>query len=252
MNGRGLLRSAVAAVLIVSGVPAAVLGRPGTAAAETVTRTVLSDDFDGAAGSTPDDGRWLIESGRRGARLDGQGHLSVAGLLRSKATFAQASGRVEARIRMWRSGGAWRALGVLDAGGALPAGRVEVLGDDQVDGDDFHTYAIDWTRTTMTWTVDGRQVLRFTPETPGQAFGLALNTTSGGDRRGGAWMRLDSVRVTVPVTVTPPPAPAWKAYTTYQAGQFVKFKGVTYRVKEPHTALPGWQPDRVPGVFQKI
>ena len=32
----------------------------------------------------------------------------------------------------------------------------------------------------------------------------------------------------------------------------VAFGGATYRVKEPHTSLPGWEPTKLPNLFQKI
>jgi hypothetical protein len=50
---------------------------------------------------------------------------------------------------------------------------------------------------------------------------------------------------------TPKPA-AWKAYTDYSAGDLVSYKGVTYRVKEDHTSLPGWEPTALPNLFAKV
>ncbi|MET0414703.1 MAG: carbohydrate-binding protein [Actinoplanes sp.] len=64
-----------------------------------------------------------------------------------------------------------------------------------------------------------------------------------------------------PATTTPPPAPTtppapkatpWKPFTLYTAGDLVTFGGATYRVKELHTSLPGWEPTKLPTLFQKI
>ncbi len=60
---------------------------------------------------------------------------------------------------------------------------------------------------------------------------------------------------TTPPPTTPPPTPAaspWKPYTNYQAGDLVTYKGVTYKVLEAHTSLPGWEPTALPNLFQKV
>jgi cell division septation protein DedD len=54
---------------------------------------------------------------------------------------------------------------------------------------------------------------------------------------------------------TPSKAPAaapWKPYTNYQAGDLVTYDGVTYKVREAHTSLPGWEPPTLPSLFQKV
>jgi len=55
-----------------------------------------------------------------------------------------------------------------------------------------------------------------------------------------------------PPTSAPPKAAAWKAYTKYKVGDLVTYEGVTYRVKEAHTALPGWEPTALPDLFAKV
>ena len=45
---------------------------------------------------------------------------------------------------------------------------------------------------------------------------------------------------------------AWKPYKTYAVGDLVTFQGATYRVKEAHTSLPGWEPTALPALFQKV
>ncbi|WP_229071396.1 carbohydrate-binding protein [Actinoplanes sp. DH11] len=257
MNGARLLRSLVAAAVLVSGLTALSLSRPGStaaaaaapaaaaaaAAAPTVTRTVFSDGFAGDRGTAPDAAKWAPA---RRAWLDGEGHLVLDEPLRTAAAVTRKSGRAEASIRMRRTSGAWRALAVLDESGRLPAGKVETFPDDGVDDDEFHTYAIDWTPTSMVWSVDGVRVLRFTPEESGRPFFLALNPAAG-------WRSetvvVDSVRITVQVAVTATP---WKKFTDYRAGRYVSHQGSTYRVRERHTSLPGWQPAKVPALFEKI
>jgi hypothetical protein len=220
---------------------------PGDAAeAATVSRVVLSDDFSGDRGSGPDDDVWATDGRGGAAWLNGDGLLALGSALRTEKTFEQAYGRAEARIRMWRTGGAWQALGVLDASGRVPDGTTETLGSDRVDADDFHTYAVDWTPTTLTWSLDGRKVLRFTRAEKGTPLAFVLNLASGDRYYGG--MVVDSMKVSVRV-----PAPAgWKAFTTYKAGQFVGYGKAVYRVREAHTSLPDWRPDLVPALFQKV
>ncbi|GIE79626.1 hypothetical protein Aph02nite_55760 [Actinoplanes philippinensis] len=241
MRGRAL----IAAAVMVAG---AVAATPATGAeAATVNRTVLSDGFSGAGGDRPDGDVWTLADGRRGiAVLDGDGRLALGSALRTTKTFPQQYGRAEARIQGRRTDGAWRALGVLDAQGGVPAGSLETLGPDRVDGDDFHTYAVDWTPTTLTWSLDGRAVLRFTRAAKGEPLMFVLNMASGGYYSNG--MLVDWVTVRTPVQVD---AAKWKAYTAYKPGQLVEYKKVIYRVREAHTSLPGWQPDLVPALFAK-
>ncbi|MFC7527796.1 carbohydrate-binding protein [Actinoplanes sp. GCM10030250] len=248
MKSTVLLRSLLAIAVLVSGIaPVALAAGRGTpaSAADTISRSVFADEFDGARGGPPDATKWVAGDSRAG--LTGDGQLVLATQLHVLQPFTQANGRAEARIRMSRAGGAWRALGVLDESGNLPAGQVEVLGDDQVSGDDFHTYVIDWTPASLVWSMDGRKVLKFTPEVPGRPLVLTLNPGAGGRRSDS--MVVDHVRVSVRVTVE---ATTWKTYTTYKPGKYVRFKGNIYRVRELHTSLPGWQPTLVPGLFQKI
>ena len=255
MNRGRLPRALTAAVVILSGTTGVVAGAPAAPAAHlaapstpatTVSRVVLGDDFSGARGDEPDPAVWAFEGGRRDvARLDGDGRILLTAPLRTTKTFPAGYGHAEARIRGIRAEGAWRALGVLDAEGRVPAGKVETLDTDRVGWDDFHTYAIDWTPTTLTWSLDGRKVLRLTPAEKGRPLAFVLNLAGGG--YGPSLMLVDSVKVTVRVS-----APAWKRYTTYRAGQLVAYKNVIYRVREPHTALPGWEPTLVPALFAKV
>jgi hypothetical protein len=245
MRGRAL----TAAVVMVAGSLAAtgVTGHGDAAEAATVNRTVLSDGFSGDRGDRPDGDVWAAADGRGSvAALDGEGRLALHSVLRTGKTFPQAYGRAEARIKVWRRDGAWRALGVLDDEGRVPAGSVETLGSDRVDGDDFHTYTIDWTPTTLTWSLDGRKVLRFTRAEKGEPLMFVLNLASGGYYSNG--MLVDWVTVRTPVQVD---AAKWKAFTAYRAGQLVEYRKVVYRVREAHTSLPGWQPDLVPALFGK-
>ncbi|BBH64636.1 hypothetical protein ACTI_13210 [Actinoplanes sp. OR16] len=235
-----LLRSLTAAAVFVSGLA---LAAPARADA-TVTRIVFNDAFTGDRGTAPDVAKW---SPTPEAWLDGEGALALDDPMRTAKTFTQKSGHAEAKIKLRRTSGAWRALGVLDERGQIPAGQVEVLADDGVGDDEFHTYAIDWTPSTMVWSVDGVKVIRFTRAASGSPFFLALNLNSSGRRA--PTMLVDAVRVTIEVPVDSTP---WKKFTTYKAGQYVSYKGSTYRVRERHTSLPGWQPSLVPALFGKI
>ncbi|WP_433792029.1 carbohydrate-binding protein [Actinoplanes sp. CA-252034] len=217
------------------------------AEAATVNRTVLSDGFTGDRGARPDGDVWTVADDRRGfAVLDGEGRLVLGSALRTGKTFAQANGRAEARIQGRRPDGAWRALGVLDGQGRVPAGSVETLASDRVDDDGFHTYAIDWSPATLTWSVDGRKVLRFTRAEQGAPLMFVLNLASGGYYSN--TMLVDWVTVRTPVQVD---AAKWKAFTAYDVGRLVEYEKVVYKVREAHTSLPGWQPDLVPALFAK-
>lgn len=240
---RGRVLAAAVTVLLATGVA----GHGGAAEAATVTRTVLSDGFSGDRGDRPADDVWAVSGGRDSyAALDGEGRLALNAVLRTEKTFTQAYGRAEARIQAWRMDGAWRALSVLDANGRVPAGSLETLDSDRVDGDDFHTYAIDWTPSTLTWSIDGRKVLRFTRAEKGTPLMVVLNPASGGYYSTGMLVDWVTVRTTVQVD-----APKWKAFTDYEPGRFVEYKKVVYKVREAHTSLPGWQPDLVPALFAK-
>ncbi|GIF07911.1 hypothetical protein Asi03nite_54490 [Actinoplanes siamensis] len=234
-------RPLVAAAVVLAGLTAS-----GVAHAETVSRTVFGDGFDGARGAGVDPAKW--SGGSWDTWQDGDGNLVLDSTLRTVTTFSQSSGHVSARIRAGDAGPAWKLLGVLTADGGTVPGRFEALGAGTTSVRDFHTYAVDWTRTSFVWSVDGQQVLRLTPATVGQPFRLALNPGGGG--RYSDALLVDSVAVTVRLTVAP--APAWKAFTTYQVGSRVSYRGSTYRVLQVHTALPGWQPGLVPALFQKI
>ncbi|BEL11494.1 hypothetical protein Q0Z83_096850 [Actinoplanes sichuanensis] len=242
------MRGRVLAAAVLMLVAATMTGNGAAAEAATVTRTVLSDGFTGARGDRPADDVWAVSGGRGSfAVLDGEGRLALNAVLRTEKTFSQAYGRAEARIQAWRVDGAWRALGVLDENGRVPAGSLETLASDQVDGDDFHTYAIDWTPTTLTWSLDGRKVLRFTRAEKGTPLTVVLNMASGGYYSNG--MLVDWVTVRTRVEVD---APKWKAFTDYEPGKLVEYKKVVYKVREAHTSLPGWQPDLVPALFAKV
>jgi hypothetical protein len=250
---RGSLpRALTAAALIVAGTAAVTWasGHGDRAEAATSTRVVLDDDFSGDRGAGPDGDVWAPVDRWGTARLDGAGLLGLGSVLRTGKTFEQEYGHAEARIRVDRTDGAWRALGVLDASGRVPAGQVETLAPDRVDGRDFHTYAIDWTPTTLTWSMDGRQVLRFTPQQRNLPKVFVLNLASGGRYSSG--MQVDHVRISVQVPVDTSSAKQWKAFLTYEAGDLVRFRSAVYRVREAHTSLPDWRPDQVPALFEKI
>ncbi|GAA2889502.1 hypothetical protein Acy02nite_58200 [Actinoplanes cyaneus] len=240
-HGARWLRSLLAAAVVVSG-----LTMSGVAHAETVTKTVFSDDFGGGRGSGPDPAKW---SGNGwDTWQDGEGHLVLDSSLTTVASFSQSSGRATAVLRAGDAGPAWNLFGVRTTNGGTISGRYEALGVGTTSVGGFHTYTVDWTRTSFVWAVDGTQVLRLTPDTAGQPFKLELGPAGRG--RYSDALVADSVAVTV--TVTAPPAPAWKAFTTYEVGDRVSYKGANYRVLQQHTSLPGWQPGPVPALFQKL
>ncbi|GAB4188735.1 MAG: hypothetical protein OHK0022_00790 [Roseiflexaceae bacterium] len=53
-------------------------------------------------------------------------------------------------------------------------------------------------------------------------------------------------------TATPTGAPAWTAGTSYQVGNLVTYGGKTYRCRQAHTALTGWEPPNVPALWEEL
>ncbi|MEH1100071.1 lytic polysaccharide monooxygenase [Micromonospora sp. CPCC 205561] len=53
---------------------------------------------------------------------------------------------------------------------------------------------------------------------------------------------------------TTPPAPggSWTAGRAYQAGDEVTYGGRTYRCRQAHTAIPGWEPPHVPALWTQV
>ncbi|WP_164842205.1 carbohydrate-binding protein [Actinoplanes solisilvae] len=224
-------------------------------------RPVFDDDFQGERGTDLDRSKWLLDGDNHNARLDGEGNLIVDRLISTRQAFAEPFGHAEARVKVRRVNGPWRAFSAVDKYGRVLRGKVEKLDGDAATGDDFHTYAIDWTPETVVWSVDGQPSLKLTPDEPGLPIALVLNLATDGQRP--ARMVVDFVRVTAgekpqpmpTVSSSAPPAPAappWKVRTSYAPGDLVTFKGATYRVKEAHTALPGWEPSALPNLFTKV
>jgi chitin-binding protein len=51
----------------------------------------------------------------------------------------------------------------------------------------------------------------------------------------------------------PPPAGGtWAAGTAYSVGSTVTYGGASYRCRQAHTALPGWEPPGVPALWERI
>jgi hypothetical protein len=274
-------------------------------------RSTFSDDFSSRRGL--DRSKWSVGGSVVSARVD-DGRLTVSRPLTARPSFTAKFGHAEARIKVSRPSGVWRAFAVLDEDRRLPSSELEPLdgGVDPTSGRNFHTYEIDWTEDTVTWTVDGRPSLRLDRDSPGEALTLVLNLATEG--RSSGRMVVDFVRVftsndappagspspsapespsptspsepadpsptspsapaptspsePAPTSPTPSPTPsetpsptptsppaevaAWAAFVDYQAGDLVSYEGVTYRVLEAHTSLPGWEPTNLPNLFAKV
>jgi len=59
---------------------------------------------------------------------------------------------------------------------------------------------------------------------------------------------------TNPPPTTPPPATGgtWAAGTAYSPGSTVTYGGATYRCRQAHTALAGWEPPNVPALWERV
>jgi len=223
---RGLLALALTAGALTLSPPA----RHAEAAVGPIT---FSDEFNGPVGAAPDAGKWRHDIGGSGwgnnelqyytnrtdnVALDGAGHLALtarrgnpagyscwygscqytSGKLTTSATFTQAYGRFEARMKLPRGQGMWPAFWMLgnDIGsvGWPNSGEIDVMENvgfepgtvhgtlhgpgysggsgvgagytlpgGQAFADAFHTFTVDWEPGAVTWYVDGIQYSRKTP-----------------------------------------------------------------------------------------
>ncbi|UQU65926.1 family 16 glycosylhydrolase [Couchioplanes caeruleus] len=225
----------------------------------------FTDDFDGAAGSTVDPQKWVLDTSRsddglqfsqstRNARLDGEGNLLLtaregrrSGLtsarLVSRSTFRRESGEVSARIQVSAGEGLRPAFELISAG--APGGAaMNLLAEPVADG--FHTYAASWTAGTLTFSVDGTVVRQM--EVPGDAtdrpFSLALSLVVTDGRRAElpARMVVDAVNVT---GATEPSAPPTTSAPTGEPTAPATTPPTTEPTAEP-TTPPTTEPTVVP------
>ncbi|ANZ40006.1 serine protease [Lentzea guizhouensis] len=75
-----------------------------------------------------------------------------------------------------------------------------------------------------------------------QVYGLRL-VTSGGPT---------TTPPTTTTTSTPPGSGTWAPYTAYGNGAQVTYDGASYRVLQPHTSQPGWEPPNTPALWQRL
>jgi chitin-binding protein len=59
---------------------------------------------------------------------------------------------------------------------------------------------------------------------------------------------------TAPPTTSPTTAPSgtWRAGTAYKVGDVVTYNGISYRCRQAHTAISGWEPPNVPALWLAI
>lgn len=53
----------------------------------------------------------------------------------------------------------------------------------------------------------------------------------------------------VTITIDKSSSTNWIAWTNYKVGDIVTYNGKTYECRQPHTALPGWEPSNVPALW---
>lgn len=53
-------------------------------------------------------------------------------------------------------------------------------------------------------------------------------------------------------TGTPAPGGTWTAGRSYQVGDQVTYSGLTYRCRQAHTAIAGWEPPNVPALWTQV
>jgi beta-glucanase (GH16 family) len=154
-------------------------------------------------------GRLLIRAERAAPAVSPHiwNYRYTSGLLTSFDSFTQTYGYFEIRARLPRGAGLWPAFWLLPANGEWPPeiDVLEALGQDpstihqsvhwsrggehalqhaEAKIDDgskgFHTYGVDWTKTTIRWFIDGRETARApTPPDLHQPAYLLLNLAVG-------------------------------------------------------------------------
>ncbi|WP_320069720.1 family 16 glycosylhydrolase [Micromonospora sp. RTGN7] len=248
---------ALARVALTLAVTAASLVLPGPAAPAqaAIGGITWADEFNAPAGAAVDQGKWRFDIGGGGwgnnerqyytnstsnAVHDGQGNLVItarkenpanyqchygrceytSARLLTAATFTQAYGRFEARIKIPRGQGIWPAFWMLgnDMGSAgwPNAGELDIMenigrepntvygtihgpgysGGGGITGsrtvgaplaDGFHTYRVDWEPNSIVWYLDGVEFHRVDPSRLGgnrwvfdHPFFMILNVAVGG------------------------------------------------------------------------
>ncbi|GAA2506946.1 carbohydrate-binding protein [Winogradskya humida] len=265
----------------------------------------FADSFDGRSGSTVDPAKWAFATNRadnglefsestRNASLDGEGKLVLtaraddgnrtSARLLTKNSFQRESGVLEARIKVTGGDGIEPALELVGTGRSDAA--INLLAA-AVPGD-FHTYAVSWTPSTITLTVDGADVRKIDAAgvQTDQQFGLALSLRARNSATLPASMVVDFVKIagadgdgatpapsesataapsespSAEPSATPSESPSatpsastppyWEPFKPYTVGQVISFEGANYEVLEAHTSLPGWEPTAVPSLFKKL
>ena len=64
--------------------------------------------------------------------------------------------------------------------------------------------------------------------------------------------RPPTTTTTTTTTQQPPAGGTWAANTSYATGQTVTYGGSTYRCRQSHTSLTGWEPPNVAALWEKI
>ncbi|MEU1887674.1 family 16 glycosylhydrolase [Micromonospora sp. WMMD987] len=252
-RSRPLARAAVALVTLAAALVLPAQAEPAAAAIGGIT---WQDEFNAGAGTPVDQSRWRFDIGGGGwgnnerqyytnstsnAVHDGQGNLVItarrenpanyqchygrceytSARLLTAATFTQAYGRFEARIKIPRGQGIWPAFWMLgnDMGGAgwPAAGEIDIMenigrepntvygtvhgpgysGGGGITGsrsigqplaDTFHTYRVDWEPNLIVWYLDGVEYHRVDPSRLGgnrwvfdHPFFMILNVAVGGN-----------------------------------------------------------------------
>ncbi|GIJ29313.1 endo-1,3-beta-glucanase [Micromonospora qiuiae] len=252
---RSLRRAAAAcAAALVTG--ALVLPVQSAPAAAAIGGLTWQDEFNAPAGTPVDQSKWRFDIGGHGwgnnerqyytnstsnAVHDGQGNLVItarrenpanyqchygrceytSARLLTAATFSQAYGRFEARIKIPRGQGIWPAFWMLGNNfgnvGWPASGEIDIMenigrepntvhgtihgpgysGGGGIGGsrtigqplaDTFHTYRVDWEPNVIRWYLDGQEFFRVDPGRLGgnrwvfdHPFFMILNVAVGGD-----------------------------------------------------------------------
>jgi beta-glucanase (GH16 family) len=253
LRPRALVLAAVAAVGLTT---ALYLPSRADRAEAAIAGITWQDEFNAPAGTPVDQNKWRFDIGGNGwgnnerqyytnstsnAVHDGQGNLVItarkenpnnyqchygrceytSARLLTAATFTQAYGRFEARIKIPRGQGIWPAFWMLGnnigSAGWPNSGEIDIMenigkepntvygtihgpgysGGGGISGnrnigrplaDDFHTYRVDWEPNSIIWYLDGSEFFRVDPGRLGgnrwvfdHPFFMILNVAVGGN-----------------------------------------------------------------------
>ncbi|WP_394616563.1 chitinase C-terminal domain-containing protein [Lentzea sp. JNUCC 0626] len=86
----------------------------------------------------------------------------------------------------------------------------------------------------------------------GTSYAIAADLPRGSGTPPTSTTTTSSTTTTTTTTTTTNPGGSWVPYTSYATGAQVTYNGATYRCRQGHTSLPGWEPPNVPALWERV